>query len=321
MSPPDTNLVFDSFAGNGKSIDYLRSNPINFQVEKMGTNVLRALINLAKSPKNDILPVYRSSIRINAVGDALEYFIKDLLCDSSDITSLHGKEDTYSKYFSYLGNQNNPPDIIIRGGPAIEIKKIEGIGSSIALNSSYPKSRLYSDDRLITEHCRKCERWSEKDHIYCIGVIDRKTNKLRVLWIVYGDCYAADKETYERVRDRITGSLESLQGVETEETNELGRVNKVDPLGITYLRVRGMWGIKNPINVFDYVVNHEKNDALRVYLISKKKTFEEFPPQDKGELYEFGGDSLSVKDVKVKNPNNPAKYMDAKLVELCYPAL
>ena len=42
-------------------------------------------------------------------------------------------------------------------------------------------------------------------------------------------------------------------GLEAGETDELGRINKVDPLGITSLRVRGMWQIKNPSKVFSGV--------------------------------------------------------------------
>ena len=56
--------------------------------------------------------------------------------------------------------------------------------------------------------------------------------------------------------------LIELQDVEFSETNELGRVNKVDPLGITYLRIRGMWGIENPIKVFNYVAPAEQNSEI-----------------------------------------------------------
>ena len=125
------------------------------------------------------------------------------------------------------------------------------------LNSSYPKDKLFSDSPMITTACRNCEDWREKDLVYVIGV--SKDNKLKALWLVYGNCYAASKEVYERVRDKISKGVNELQDVEFSETNELGRVNKVDPLGITYLRIRGMWGIENPIKVFDYVAPTEKN--------------------------------------------------------------
>lgn len=78
------------------------------------------------------------------------------------------------KFFSYLGNQNNPPDVILKGGDAIEIKKIQSKSSAIALNSSYPKNKLYSNDPRITKACKNSEVWKVKDMIYVIGVTNDK---------------------------------------------------------------------------------------------------------------------------------------------------
>lgn len=43
-----------------------------------------------------------------------------------------------------------------------------------------------------------------------------------------------------------------INGLEFAKTKEIGRLNKVDPVGITYLRIRGMWGIKNPVDIRKY---------------------------------------------------------------------
>ena len=37
------------------------------------------------------------------------------------------------------------------------------------------------------------------------------------------------------------------------ETKELGRKNKIDPLGISSLRVRGMWIFQTPQKIFEYL--------------------------------------------------------------------
>ena len=42
--------------------------------------------------------------------------------------------------------------------------------------------------------------------------------------------------------------------VEFEETEELGRINMIDSLGITKLRVRGMWISQNPWKVFSLIL-------------------------------------------------------------------
>lgn len=278
----------------------------------METNLLIAIANLVKNPITNLVSHYRSSNRINNMGDALEFYIKDLFCNSLEVNDLEKKNEIYSKYFSYIGNQNNPPDIIIKQGDAIEVKKIESLRSGIALNSSYPKDKLYSDSPMITTACRNCEDWREKDLVYVIGVSN--DNKLKALWLVYGNCYSASKEVYERVRDKISNGVNELQDVEFSETNELGRINKVDPLGITYLRIRGMWGIENPIKVFDYVVPTEKNPELFVNAILLKDKYLSFPEKDRKNLENLVGDKFSIKDIKIKSPNNPAKLLEAKLL-------
>ena len=279
----------------------------------MNTNLLIALSNLAKNPLTNIVDYYKSSNRVNGMGDALEFYVKDLFCGTTAAKDIKKKNEVYDKYFSYLGNQNNPPDIIIRGGDAIEVKKIESLRSGIALNSSYPKDKLYSDSPMITQACRDCENWKEKDLIYTIGV--SKENKLQALWFIYGDCYAAGKEIYERIKNKISFGINELKNVEFSDTKELGRVNRVDPLGITYLRIRGMWHIENPIKVFDYITNVEDKKKLTVNALMLKEKYLSFSKNDRKNLEVLKDESVSIIDVKIKSPNNPAKLLEAKLIK------
>ena len=48
--------------------------------------------------------------------------------------------------------------------------------------------------------------------MYIVGV--SKDDKLKALWLVYGNCYSASKEVYERVRDKISKGVNELQDVE-----------------------------------------------------------------------------------------------------------
>lgn len=278
----------------------------------MKTNLLVAITNLVKDPITNLILHYRSSNRVNSMGDALEFYIKDLFCNSLSENDLEKKNEIYSNYFSYIGNQNNPPDIMIKQGDAIEVKKIESLRSGIALNSSYPKDKLFSDSPMITSACRLAEDWREKDLIYIIGV--SADGKLKALWFVYGNCYAANKETYERVRDKISKGINELQDVEFSETNELGRVNKVDPLGITYLRIRGMWGIENPIKVFNYAAPVDPNAEFSVNAVMLKEKYLSFPEKDRDIVEGIVSGNFLIKDIKIKSPNNPAKLLDAKLL-------
>lgn len=278
----------------------------------METNLLISIINIVKDPITNLVSHYRAANRANSMGDALEFYLKDLFCNSMNENNLGKKNEIYSKYFSYIGNQNNPPDIIIKQGDAIEVKKIENFRSGIALNSSYPKDKLFSDSSMITSACRDCEDWREKDLVYAVGV--SKDGKLKALWLIYGNCYAASKEIYERIKSKISKGVNELQGVEFSETKELGRVNRVDPLGITYLRIRGMWGIENPIRVFGYVAPIDPRAELSVNAIMLKEKYLSFPEKDRVSIENLIGAGLSIKDIRIKSPNNPAKLLEAKLI-------
>lgn len=279
----------------------------------MTTNLLKALKNIVDNSVNGLGVDNPSSNRMNQQGIALETYIKDSFCDTFKELNANKKLEKYSEHFSYLGNQNNPPDIMIRGGDAIEVKKIESLTSGIALNSSYPKNKLYSESPMITKSCKECENWNTKDIIYTVGVV--KSKKIKLLWFVYGDCYCADKEVYERVKNAISKGLNSLEDVTLSETKEIGRVNDVDPLGITYLRIRGMWHIKNPISVFDYAVNLKKDSDFQVVAIMTEEKFNSFSDQDRKDLNiaieKVGG---SINDIKIKSPNNPAKLLSTKVI-------
>ncbi|TXL02189.1 hypothetical protein BMR07_18290 [Methylococcaceae bacterium CS1] len=105
-----------------------------------------------------------------------------------------------------------------------------------------------------------------------------------------------------------------MPDIEFSETKELGRVNKVDPLGITNLRIRGMWHINNPLKVFsDY---YTANDASKFTLtcILREDKFNSFPSVNKNAIANHSNISLS--DIKIKNPDNPAKLINAKLIIL-----
>lgn len=278
----------------------------------MTTNILVAINNIVENPITNLGSFYSARNRINNVGEALEIYIKDVFANSVNVPSLEEKYRIYDKVFSYFGNQNNPPDIMIRGGDAIEVKKIESATAGLALNSSYPKNRIYSDSPMITSSCKNCEEWKVKDLVYVVGNVEE--SKLKSLWFVYGDCYAAEPQTYEKIKNKISEGINELSDVEFSETNELGRVNRVDPLGITYLRIRGMWGIENPKRVFNYISNVANGGEFNLNLIISKNKYLSFQEADRKALENLNNRNFLIADIKIKSPNNPAQLIDAKLV-------
>lgn len=282
----------------------------------MVTNILKAILTIKKEAELDLSKINvfskdRASAinRANNMGEALEFFTKDAFCNTFQESDGQKKKEIYSDNFSYLGNQNNPPDIIIKNSDAIEVKKIDGNrASDLALNSSYPKSKLNSDSPMITSACKSCEEWSEKDIIYAIGHIDN--HQLKILSLVYGDCYAASKEIYERIKNKISDGLKEMD-LEFSETKELGRVNRVDPLGITNLRIRGMWTIQNPLKVYKELFDLN-GDNFQLFALMRKSKYVTFPKEDKELIEKEQG--ISIKDVKIQDPDNPAKQIEAKLI-------
>jgi len=276
-------------------------------------NLLQAIKTVVDNPISDLLSYYKGKNRINSVGDALEVFVKDIFADTLHESDESKKLVKYNQVFSYLGNQNNPPDLILRQGDAVEVKKIESLKSVIHLNSSYPKSKLFSNSLMITTACRDCEDWQEKDLIYVIGVVNEKS--LKRLWFIGGDCYAADREVYERIRNKMINGLKEIQDVEFSITKELGRVNKIDPLGITYLRIRGMWGIENPINVYDYIdIKYDPSAKFEMIAILKESKYLAFAVPDITHLECTSQPGFSIRGVNIKSPNNPAQLISAKII-------
>ncbi|MCO5259616.1 MAG: NgoPII family restriction endonuclease [Crocinitomicaceae bacterium] len=275
------------------------------------TNILEAIANIVENPIYEIKSHYSGRNRMNNVGEALETFIKDAFSNTILTENEQEKMCRYNDEFSWLGNQNHPPDIMIKGGDAIEVKKTQSANSDLALNSSYPKSTVQASSTMITQSCRTCENWTEKDLIYCVG--HTNDDSIKSLWMVYGNIYAANHETYQIIKQKITEGINEIPNVELAETNELGRVNRVDPLGITNLRIRGMWQIQNPRRVFNYLYTSSTNTFELVAVIPTSK-YDSFPTESKNRLETLRNLNLLIQNVQVKDPNNPANLIEAKLI-------
>lgn len=274
------------------------------------TNILEAIVNIANNPVVAIRNHYTGRNRANNVGEALEMFVEDAFANTIQEQNEQVKNTRFNQVFSWLGNQNHPPDIMIRQGDAIEVKKTQSANSDLALNSSYPKSNIQSNSNMITQECRTCENWTEKDLIYCVG--HTTDDSIKSLWMVYGNIYAAKHETYQVIKQKITDGINEIPNVELAETNELGRVNRVDPLGITNLRIRGMWQIQNPRRVFNYL--HTTGDTFELVAVIPTNKYNSFPIDSKNRIENLGNPNLSISDVQVKDPNNPANLIDGKLI-------
>lgn len=276
------------------------------------SNIINAIYNIINNPVIELREFYKSKNRANNMGDALEEYVKDLFANTINESDEQSRLVKISDTFSYLGNQNNPPDIMLHSGDAIEVKKIESKNATLALNSSYPKHKLYVDSKLITEACRNCEQWAEKDIIYTVGVVNGSV--LNSLCMVYGMDYAAENSTYEKIKETIVNGVADIPDIEFAPTNEIAKVKKVDPLGITDLRVRGMWSIDNPFKVFDYIYTRDFSKKFNFMCVIRETKYSSFENQSLIEECVGNIKGFYIIDVKIKNPNNPACLEKAKLI-------
>lgn len=284
------------------------------------TNILQAIATIINNPVPDLLSYYQSQAnnKINAMGDALEYFVKDAFANTIDEPDFKNKLEKYEEVFSWTrDNQNNPPALIIRNGDAIEVNKIKSSSGQIQLNSSYPQSKLFSDNPKIVSACRDCETWTEKDIVYAMGVTsdDNTKEKLKTLWLIYGDCYAASKEYYERISNQIATGINAIPDVEFSETQELGKVNKVDKLEITSLRIRGMWLIKNPSKIFEYInTGYNTQNKFQMIAIMKESKYLSFPLDSRTMIESISVPGFNINTQPIKCPDNPVNLIPAKII-------
>lgn len=279
-------------------------------------NILEAIVNIANLPILEVDELTFGNNRITNVGNGLEVFVKNAF--SNNFTTLDEKEkiENYSKAFSYEGSQTRPPDLMLKGGDSIEVKKTESVFSELQLNSSHPKSKLFSSSHLINNHCRVCEEWEEKDIIYTIGHIPNKSKTLSSLWLIYGSIYAADEDIYTNLKNTVTESLENISTINFSETKEIGRVNYVDPLKITNMRIRGMWLLQPPVKVFDYVYKYQSDLKFQLIAIIPNEKYNSFALESRNKIEKSNDENLKIEDIKVKNPNNPVNLIDCKLITI-----
>lgn len=270
--------------------------------------IISTSLDISKSSKSNGV-----QNRVNQMGEQFEQYIKNAFANclgKDERTVKHERNMT----FSYLGNTRNPPDAMLRGGDAIEIKKIKSLSTSqLQLNSSYPKNKIKNTNKRICEECRNSEAWDIKDMLYVIGVVANKT--LSNILFIYGDVYCDDNVVYEKVENIIKESINSIDNVEQGDTNELGRIKKVDHLGISDLRVRGMWLIESPFKYFKCLYDdaHDEHSFHLMAIIPETKYYGFENRNEFEEICKYNG--VQITDEKLENPQNPAELINCKVIK------
>lgn len=282
------------------------------------TNILEAIFNISTLSPSKIKEITLVNNRTSNGSKSLKIFIKNSFAGVNSTDNENEKSRKYSKFFSFEGNKTDSPNLMIKGGDAIEINKTESIKSDIQLNSSYPKAKLKYDSPNINKHCRNCEEWTEKDIIYVIGHIPRKTKKLSSLWLTFGSIYAADEEIYTFVENFILESLEEIGNTTFSETKEICRVNYIDPLRITNMKIRGtsLFQLKPPVKVYNYVYEYQPHLNFQLIALVPLFKYKSFPKDSRNKIENSTNSNLNIQDIEIKDPNNPFKYIPCKLITI-----
>ncbi|MBC6308616.1 NgoPII family restriction endonuclease [Listeria sp. FSL L7-1582] len=284
------------------------------------TNVLVALKNILDRNSCRLTPLFRSNGSANTAGDSLEYFIKDMFCTGGILHSIEeDKNKIYDKYLSWKGNSTNFPDFIVRGGVGVEPKKMNGKGNaSLSLNSSFPKAYIYPDTQNIPPQNLIDEEtlWNKKNIVYAVGNLDKESDKLIRLWFAYGNTFIADERIYNGLKSKIKETIENLTSSEFVPSKEFGRIKRVDPLGNTNLRLRGMWELAHPEAIFQQflTLTDIPDGATKVNLIIPEDDFLQL--DDKPDLSQYINDGkLIVHKELIPNPNNNLENISVYLYE------
>ena len=75
-----------------------------------------------------------------------------------------------------------------------------------------------------------------------------------------------------------------------------------------------MWGIENPFQVYQYIFTRDMHKKLNFMAIINQQKYNQFQNRQQLEQLALENNNLSIFDVKIKNPDNPAQLKDAKLI-------
>ena len=269
---------------------------------------------------------------MNARGVTLEHFVRDAFAGT--FGNPGGSQRWSNTCFSYLGGGNTPPDMILKGSDAIEVKK-ENHVCKLQLNSSFPMDKLHRNNPKLSKAASDCDggNWVSKDILYVIGTDPKAQLGPKKLWMIYGDCLCPNVQVFRTLEQKVKTAVQAIPNYNWIQTNELAKAKNVDPLGTADLRVRAMWMLKHPNDLFKHCVStciqqngsnyanpqiftFNRNATFQMYVLMTLSKFNSLPQVDKQNILKLRNDKLLIEDVAIADPNNPAVALNCKLI--CY---
>lgn len=300
----------------------------------MTRNLLDGLRDLAEGKFSwKISKAKKARVRgsVQSKGESLEEIFKDILCGVTR-SKTGSRPVLYERHLAYQGGKRNPPDAILRGGEdgdAFEVKKVLN-NQKLQLNSSHPHSSIERGKSRLTVKANRIEpetEWNKRDLFYVVGDIEIGKAKGNWLWVVEGQVIAQETSYYEQLEKRIRESIsESLgaSGLAFSVSNELGRVDDVDHLKRTDLRIRGMWLLSNPKALFadDLQANVSLAAHCTVITLLTKSKWDRLlslSSQDLRTFWDLPPTNVVIRGCRVREPDDSNQDLQCMLVIISIP--
>ena len=286
-------------------------------------DVLTAIADIIEYRNFDLPQEVEGENRIVQRGVAFETYCKDRLVGLPRDADSAARASSYKRYLIYQGLSSHPPDAMYRlQGDAFEFKKRGGLPSYVMpLNSSFPKSVLSSSSSMLSKECRECEPWNERALFYVNGGINKGSKTIDWIWIADASLMAAPSHHYEKVAKAVRDGISKIPRVKFSATKELGRANNVDPLGVSSLRIRGMWSLDAPGKFFSSItgVSHSK-EAPTLHAIMRESKWNAFEHSSRNRIVGLNGTTgFSFSKVAVTDPGADDESIEAILIRYQLP--
>jgi len=244
---------------------------------------------------------------VSRAGEGLELWVKHFLAGTIGFADDSIIQTIWDEKFSFHGGINNPPDVMLRNSIAAEVKKTEGNGGTLQLNSSWPIRTLHHDDLHITKKCRDAEAWTEKPFLLFVGQIDPTVKNISALWIIDGRCLSDNEEIYLSLLSKARAAMLLLG---SRGTKEIGQFANLDTRMRTVLRVRPMFSLLHPARIFNSIFIHQTTKQFALNVLLPESTYDSFTEEERRKL-ETAGKGAAINRLKIPDPTNTTSDVSA----------
>ena len=136
---------------------------------------------------------------------------------------------------------------------------------------------------------------------------------VEALWLIDGSCIADYAETYDILFDKLALTVTDLGG---EPGNEIGRLNNVDPLRATSLRIRAMWLLDHPAKLFSTIFLAPEPGVFVFNALVSAKKWTSFTDSDIDALKKLEAEGMEIKRVEIPSSSKKNEFVHA--VHICW---